>query len=189
MLAAAWLCAGNLMAQPDDGGGPGGPPPDGQGGPGGPGGGFGGPGGGFGGRGGGNFDPTQFQQMMMNQTRETLEITNDTEWTAIQPLIQKVRDAQRDVASVGGMGMRGFGGGGGGRGGPGGFGMQSSDEQQALQKAVDDNAAAPQIKDAMAKLRAARKVKQAQLEAAQAALELVLTTRQEAQAVLMGLLP
>jgi hypothetical protein len=131
--------------------------------------------------------------MMMNQTRETLEITNDTEWTAIQPLIQKVRDAQRELSSVGGMGMRGgpggFGGGGRGRGGPGGFGPQSSEEQQALQKAVDDDAPAPQIKDALARLRAARKIKQSQLETAQAALKVVLTTKQEAQAVLMGLLP
>jgi hypothetical protein len=58
-----------------------------------------------------------------------------------------------------------------------------------LQKAIDDNAPAPQIKDALAKYRAARKDKQAKLAAAQANLKSVLTAKQEAHAVLMGLLP
>jgi len=91
------------------------------------------------------------------------------------------------------MGMRGPGGPGGGfgrgPGGPGGFGAQASDGQQALQKAVDDNAPVPRIKDALAKFRAAIKAKQAKLEAVQESLRAVLTTKQEAQAVLMGLLP
>jgi len=120
-------------------------------------------------------------------------VTNDDEWAALLPLIQKVMDAQRDVRTAGGMGMRGPGGPGGGfgrgPGGPGGFGAQASDGQQALQKAVDDNAPVPRIKDALAKFRAAIKAKQAKLEAVQESLRAVLTTKQEAQAVLMGLLP
>jgi hypothetical protein len=58
-----------------------------------------------------------------------------------------------------------------------------------LQKALDDKAPVEQIKDALAKYRAARKDKQARLEAAQASLKSVLTAKQEAQAVLLGLLP
>jgi hypothetical protein len=188
---AAGLClgAGSLLAQPDDGTGPGGP---GGGGPGGFGGGRGGFGGGRGGFGaGGNFDPAQFQQqmqqMIMDQDRQSLGITNDDEWAVIQPLIQKVLDAQQALATVGGMGMRG--GGRGGRGGAGAFGAQASEEQQSLQQALANNAPIAQVKDALAKYRAARKVKQANLETAQANLQKVLTTRQEAQAVLLGLLP
>jgi hypothetical protein len=179
VVAALCLCGGNLSAQDDNGGGPGGPPPGepGNGGPGGPGD-FGGPGGP-----GGNFDPAQFQQRMLDQMRKSLDVTNDDEWTVIQPLVQKVMDARREVG--GGMGFPGPGG-PGGRGRPG---ASASSEQQELQKTVDDSAPIPQIKDALAKYHAARKIKQAKLEAAQASLKNVLSVRQEAEAVLLGLLP
>src|SRR5580658_624444 len=110
----------------------------------------GGGGGGFGG-GGGNFDPAQFQQRMMDRIRDRLDFTNDTDWSAVQPLVQKVLDARRDVGFAGGFGGGGRGGrnrggdqnGGGGGGGFGGgngggargggmFG-QPSPEAQALQ--------------------------------------------------------
>jgi hypothetical protein len=174
------LCGRSLQAQDDNGGGPGGPPP-GQledGGPGGPGdfGGNRGPG-----EPGGNFDPAQFEQRMMEQTRQSLNLTNDDEWAAIQPLVQKVMDARREVGFGGGMGP----GGPGGRGRPG---AQASSEQQALQKAIDDGAPVPQIKAALAKCRAARTDKQAKLATAQTSLKSVLSVKQEAQAVLLGLL-
>lgn len=143
-----------------------------------------------GGFGGGNFDPAQFQQRMMDNIRDQLNFTNDTNWSAVQPLVQKVMDARRDVGG-GGMG-RMFGRNRGGQnGGPGGgrggmFG-QPSPEQEALQKALDDDAPAAQVKDLLAKYKAAQKVKQAKLEAAQADLKAVLNTKQEAQAYLLGL--
>jgi hypothetical protein len=154
---------------------------------------------GGGGPGGGNFDPAQMQQqmqqMMMEQARQTLNITNDDEWAVIQALLQKVSDARRDLNSggMGGMGMmmmRGGGGRGGANaaGGRGGFGPQTSDEQQALQKVVDSNAASPQIRDALANYRAARKAKQDKLATAQENLKKVLTAKQEAQIVLLGYL-
>jgi hypothetical protein len=46
-----------------------------------------------------------------------------------------------------------------------------------------------QLKDALAKYRAARKDKQSKLEIAQNNLRDVLSVKQEAQAVLLGLLP
>ena len=152
----------------------------------------GGGGGGFGG--GGNFDPAQFQQRMMDRVREELNFTNDTDWNAVQPLVQKVMDARRDVGVGGGMG-RMFGrrgGNNGDQGGPGGGGRggffgQPSPEQEALQKAIDDNAPSAQIKEALAKYRASRKDKEAKLEAAQADLKKVLSVKQEAQASLLGL--
>jgi len=145
-------------------------------------------GGGF----GGNFDPAEMQQRMMDNIREELNFTNDTDWSAVQPLVQKVMDARRDAGGMGGMG-RMFGrnrngGGPGGPGGPGGrFGQQSSPEEDALQKAVEADAPAAQIKDLLAKYKASQQAKQAKLEAAQDALKAVLTTKQEAQACLMGL--
>ena len=148
------------------------------------------PGGGFG---GGNFDPAQMQQRMMDNIRDDLNFTNDTDWSAVQPLVQKVMDARRDVGG-GGMGRmfgRNRGGQNGGPGGPGGgrggmFG-QPSPEQEALQSALDANAPAAQVKDLLAKYKASQKVKQAKLEAAQADLKAVLTAKQEAQAYLLGL--
>jgi hypothetical protein len=170
VAAALMLSSGSLFAQNGNGGGNGG----------GPGGGF---GGGPGGR--GNFDPAQMQQRMMQRYQEQLGITNDTDWSAIQPLVQKVMDARR--ASMGNMG-RMFGG-RGGNGGPGGFGQQQADPAaDALQQAVDDNAPAAQIKDLLEKYQASQKTKQAALIAAQADLRKVLTVRQEAAATLSGLL-
>jgi hypothetical protein len=142
---------------------------------------------------GGNFDPAQFQQRMMDNIRDQLNFTNDTDWSAVQPLVQKVMDARRDV---GGAGLRGLfgrnrGGQNGGNGGPGGgrggmFGTPSP-EQEALQKALDDDVPAAQVKDLLAKYKASQKVKQAKLEAAQAELKAVLTSKQEAQAYLLQL--
>jgi len=174
------ICGGSALAQDDNGG----PPP-------------------------GGFDPAEFQKRMEEQVRKNLDITNNEDWSAIQPLIQNVMDARRQ-AREGGMGPGGFGGFGGpppgfggpgspppdggppsdgGPGGPGGaFGPRASAERQALQKAVQEKAPVAQVKDALAQYRAARREKQSQFEAAQANLKTVLTPRQEAGAVLMGLL-
>lgn len=154
------------------------------------GGGPGGQGGQGGQGGGGNFDPAAMQQRIMDRYQEQLGFTNDTEWDAVKPLVQKVMDARRDVG-FGGMGRmfggRNRGGQGGGQGGPGGMFGQTSPEQEALQKALDDNAPSSQIKDLLAKYKASQKTKQAKLEAAQAELKAVLTTKQEAEATLLGL--
>ena len=193
MAATLAISATSLIAQ-NNGGGNGG-------GNGGNGGGFGGQGrnrqGGQGGQqGGGNFDPAAMQQRMLDRVQGELGFTNDTDWDAVKPLVQKVMDARMAVGT-GGMG-RMFGGGRnrGGQGGQAGqpagntrpnpFG-QTSPEQDALQKALDDDAPASQIKDLLAKYKASQKAKQAKLEAAQADLKAVLTTKQEAQAVLLGL--
>ncbi|HET7625459.1 MAG TPA: hypothetical protein VFM25_09350 [Verrucomicrobiae bacterium] len=142
--------------------------------------------------GGGNFDPAQFQQRMMDNIRDQMSVTNDEEWNVIQQRIQKVFDARRDVGFGGGMRMfRGRRGNdnndnnGGQRRGR--FGNPSP-EQEALQQAIDNNAPTDQVKAALDKYRAARKSKEAALEKAQSDLKAVLTPRQEAVAVLNGLL-
>jgi hypothetical protein len=181
VAAALTLSVGSSFAQNDNGGGGNG----------------GGNGGDNGGgqrrqRGGGNFDPAQMQQRMLQRVQDQLEITNDTDWSAVQPLVQKVMDAQRD-ARMGGL-ARLFGGRnrGGNNGGQGGarnnpFG-QPSPEAEALQKAIDDNAPSGQIKDLLAKYKSSQKDKLAKLAAAQADLRAVLTVKQEASATLLGLL-
>jgi len=154
----------------------------------------GGQGGGRQGRGG--FDPAQFQERRLANYRERLEITEEAEWKAIQPLVSKVMDAQTAVL---GDRMRGAFGGrrgpvGGGDNAPGdqggrrgGFGAPSP-EAEALQKAIDSKAAASEVKAALGKLREARKERQAKLDQSQEELRKVLSARQEAQAVLAGLI-
>ena len=150
-------------------------------------------GGGGGGQGGpGNFDPEQARQRMMERYREQLGIKDDTEWKLIETRIEKVSEARRDIG-MRGMGFGGFGGRGGGPGGAGGggrrgFGVDPSPEQEALQKAIESNASADEIKTKLAAYRTSLKDKEAKLEKAQDELRKVLSVKQEAQAVLMGLL-
>jgi hypothetical protein len=182
------LSIGDAFAQNNNGGGNGG--------------GGGGNGGGRrnrGGNNGGNFNPAQQMQNRLDNIRQQLDFTNDTEWSAIQPLFQKLLDAQQAARQGGGRG--GFGGGRrGGNNGPNGNnnngnanaggqgGPQLNPEAQALQQAVDNDAPAAQLKDLLAKYNASQKAKQAKLAAAQADLRKVLTVKQESQATLMGLL-
>ncbi len=169
VAAALGLGAGNAVAQPDNGPGGGRQRPD----------------------------PAQFMQQRMERLKEELEVTNDDEWKAMQPLIQKVMEAR--MQSFAGMGRGMFGGGprrGGGDNPPGqanerprrGFGGPPSPEAEALQKVVDAKAPKAEIKAALAKYQDSRKAKQAELEKAQNDLRAVLTARQEAIATLNGLL-
>ena len=164
---------------------------------------------GGGGPGGGmdfqNMDPQEIQKMiqqrMLDSYRDQMAVTNDTEWTLIAERITAVSQARTATMADGGGigGMMGFGGmrGGRGGGGPGGGGPgsgfanlfgQPSAESQALRQAIDDNAPAAQLKTLIAKLQAVRKDKLAKLAKAQEDLRAVLTTRQEAIAIMGGLL-
>ena len=155
----------------------------------------------------------EFQQRRMDNLKEQMEIKDDTEWKAIQPLVQKVMDAQRGAMADRMRGaMRGFGGRGGGPGGPGGGGNNNagdnnnndqgggrrrggfggggepSPEAAALEKAVEAKASNSEMKAALQKYIEARKAKEAELAAAQESLRKVLTVRQEAIATVNGLL-
>ena len=76
----------------------------------------------------------------------------------------------------------------GGPGGPGGFSRQSSPELDALNKALEAKASADEIKNKLAAWRAARKKQEATLSQAQDDLRQLLSVRQEAIAVTLGLL-
>ena len=151
----------------------------------------------------GNFDPAQFQQQREERYREQFEVKNDEEWKLIWERIQKVDEARQSLATLSGRG--GFGRGaarrggdgnaqgdnnqGGGRRGRGGFGnFEPAPELEALQKALESKASNDELKTKLAKLRDARKDKQAKLDTAQSELRKVLSVRQEAVAVSAGLL-
>jgi hypothetical protein len=144
-----------------------------------------------------NMDPQQIQQMMqqrmMDNFREQLAVTNDAEWGVIEERLAKVARMKMETMFSAGAGMMGGmrrgggnGQGGGMRGFPG-FGQPDADVEN-LQKAVESNASTVQVKEAVAKLREARKQKQADLVKAQEELRKVLTTRQEAKLILAGML-
>ena len=151
----------------------------------------GGPGGGQ-----GNWDPAQMRQRMMERMREQFAVTDDAEWKLISERIEKVTTARTALNARGGFGggrgggpggPGGQGGGPGGGGGRGGMFGEVSPEQDALQKAVESNAPAEEIKTKLAKFRASQKDKEAKLAKAQEDLRQVLSAKQEATAVLLGL--
>jgi hypothetical protein len=151
-----------------------------------------------GGRGGRNFDPTQMRANMLDRIKTDLGAT-DEEWTALQPRLEKVLDAQRDARS----GRGGFGGGfGGRRGGQGGAGgvtagaTPSTQPVSAVAKASADLKAAIDNKDTppaelaskLAALRDAKEKAKSDLVTTQKSLKELLTQRQEAILVNMGML-
>jgi hypothetical protein len=146
---------------------------------------------------GGNFDPQQFQQRIMDFFRDQLAVTNDDEWNVIQPRLSKVVQSRMETLlsgmgmAFGRMGGRGSGGGGNAAGaarrGFPGLG-QPGPEAEALQKAIDNNAPTDQIKAALAKYREAQKRKEADLAKAQEELRKLLSLRQEATLVSIGIL-
>ena len=149
------------------------------------------------GQGRGNFDPEQFRQRMMDRYKERLEVKSDDEWKIISERIEKVTKAQRE-ARIGGFGGRGGARRGGGTDAApaandaarnrGGFGAEPNPDADALEKALEAKASADELKAKLAKLREVQKDKEAKLIKAQDELREVLSVRQEANAVLMGLL-
>ncbi len=154
-------------------------------------------------RGPGRFDPERMRQMMAERMKEQLG-ADDEAWKVIQPRLMKVMELNRQASGGpgrAGMFLRGLrrprGGADapdpGGRRGPQG---QPERELTPVEKAGDqlrttleDESASPeQIKNELTALRAAREKAKQQLGAAQQELRQILTLRQEAQLVLMGLL-
>ena len=144
----------------------------------------------------GNMDPQQLQQMIqqriMDNLREQMGVTNDTEWSVIKDRLAKVTRLRTETMLSTAMGMmggmrRGPNGPGGGFPGFAALGKPDPDVER-LQNYVDSNAPTEQIKTALDKLREARKQKQAELAKAQDDLRLVLTVRQEAILVVSGML-
>jgi len=137
------------------------------------------------------FDPAQMRERYLQRIKETAQI-GDEEWTVLKPRIEKVQTLSRDV-------------GGGGRGMF--FGQRrrrrdtgdtdeaaqpQSDVAKALeelQKTLENEAAtAAEIKGKLKTLREAREKAKQELAKAKEAVRELVTVRQEAQLVVMGIL-
>ncbi len=149
--------------------------------------------------GGGGGGMQQFRQNRIDRMRDSMDVKDDAEWKVISDALGKVMDAQMSAMAgrFGGGRPRGGGGGNGGDNNGGdqggqqrqrrGFGTPSP-EAEALQKAIDAKAPADEIKSKLAALREANKANEAKLDQAQSDLKKLLTSRQEAVAVLGGFL-
>lgn len=145
-------------------------------------------------RGGGNFDPAQMRAQMMDRIKEQLGAKDD-EWTAIQPRLEKVMDAQRDTrGSRGGFGGRTRGG---NNGGADNNAQQPSNRpetevskaQADLRTALENKETPPaELAAKLKTLRDAREKAKATLAQSQKELKDLLTQRQEAVLVNMGML-
>lgn len=146
----------------------------------------------------GNFDPEEMRARMAERMKTQLK-ADDAEWKVIQPLLEDVQEKQR--AALGGR----FGGMMGMMAGPRGGGPQNADNAnagrrgrgmgqqssavQALAEAVESgDASASDLKSKMKAVREEREKAAAALKTAREKLRHVLTTQQEAQLVLMGVL-
>ena len=130
----------------------------------------------------GNFDRSQIMERIMERYRENLGISV-AEWKVVQPKVQAVMDNRISGAS----GMMSFFGGRGSRGRD-----DSSTEKTPTSELRDllekDAPSKEEIKAKLAAYRADRKAREAKLKKAQEDLRQLLTLKQEAQAVLSGLL-
>lgn len=146
----------------------------------------------------GDFNPQDMQARLLSGMRERFGVTNDEEWGVISDRITKVMDLRRSSmgSMAGGMFFgRGGPGGGDSRGGGSDRGSTSrtsrsgsGNDVAALQAAIQDKLPDAEIKARLDRVREQRKENEAKLAKAQEELRAVLTVRQEAVAVLAGLL-
>jgi len=163
----------------------------------------------------GGFDREAMQERMMTMMKEQLG-ASDEEWTVIKPRLTEVMTLSQSINTGGGMrGMFGRGPGAGGPGGPGGAvggaggpgGRREQQQQNAgaaepaattdpVQKAINslrstlekEAPSADEIKANLTALRTAREKAKLDMAKAQQKLREVLTLKQEAQLVMMGML-
>lgn len=125
-------------------------------------------------------DPKEFRAQMEKHMKEMMGVT-DEEWQAIQPRLEKVLKASRQIQ--GGMFARH------GRAGAGQEESPVAKAAQEMRKALENkDTSADVIKEKLAALRAAKEKAKAALVAAQKELRELLTQRQEAVLVSVGLL-
>jgi hypothetical protein len=144
---------------------------------------------------------SQFIPQLAAGFRQQLSVTNDDDWNAIEPRLEKAVKLKIEVLLSGldalPSALGASGGGMGGMGGMGVMGMMSmmgigngmtDPTLDALQQALDGNAPAAEVKAAMAKVRDSRQQKRAELAKAQQDLKDILTTRQEAKLLRLGVI-
>lgn len=132
------------------------------------------------------------RQRMSERMKEMLG-ASDNEWKVLQPKIESIQQRQRESSGMGGMMMM-FGGGGGGFRPPGAPAddQPKSDVQQKtadLRTVTDNKDAKPQeIKAKVDALRATREKARADLQKQQAELRELITIRQEAILLTLGVM-
>lgn len=122
---------------------------------------------------------------IMTNLRTQFDVTDDAEWKLISDRITRVMELRRS-AGGGGFGMGMLRGGGNQANRPAASGNPEAD---ALRTALEDKLPDAEIKARLERLRVARKQAESRLDQAREDLRAVLTVRQEAVAVLAGLLP
>lgn len=138
------------------------------------------------------FNFEDFRKRMNEQMKTSLKV-NDEEWGVLQPLIEKVTEKQRETST------RSFGGFGGDRRSSSGGNNSGGDssrperagtaERDALRTTLqNEGASTEEIKAKLAALRETRKKSSAELATAREELKKVVTVRQEAVLVSMGIL-
>ena len=150
----------------------------------------------------GGFDPARMRQIMEQRMKSQLGCTDD-EWKVLGPRLTKVMNLRRQTSGIGGMGRMFMGRRGtpsgpqgdrqvGRRDGRGPFGQEPTvvdKASQALQTTLQNTSATPdEIRTKLTALRGAREKAKQELAIAQKQLKEVLTLRQEAQLVMMGML-
>ena len=130
----------------------------------------------------GQWDRSQIMERIMDRYRENLGFSV-AEWKVVQPKVQAVMDNR--ISGASGM-MSMFGGSRRGRGGDSSTEKTPTSELRDLLEKED--ASKGDIKAKLAAYRADRKAREAKLKKAQEDLRQFLTIKQEAQAVLAGLL-
>ena len=120
-------------------------------------------------------------EAMMAALRDRFGVTDDAEWSLISTRITAVIELRRSVGGFGGLRAGGDSGRAIRQGG-------ANPEMDALRTAVTDKLPDAEIKARLDRFREVRKRNEAKLDKAREDLRAVLTVRQEALAVLMGLL-
>jgi Spy/CpxP family protein refolding chaperone len=135
----------------------------------------------------GDFDRTRMREMMAERLQQALGCTSE-EWKVIGPRVEKVTELRMRPRMRGGMmGRRGRRGEPGREGRPGG--PPPPKEVADLTKALDsENTPKAEIEGKLKAFRAAAKKREEALKKARSELREVLTLRQEARLVLMGIL-
>jgi hypothetical protein len=124
---------------------------------------------------------SDLQSRLQSRLRERLEITDDGEWAVISERIARLEELRRAAASGPIAALD--------RARKGAKGEAGGAEREALRTAITDRLPDAEIRSRLARVAAVQKQQAAKLAQAQEELRAVLTVRQEAIAVMFGVLP
>jgi hypothetical protein len=133
-------------------------------------------------------NPDEAQERALAKLREQFDVADDAEWAIISERITRVNELRRTVSSSG-SGFKGTPSIGDRSKRTSRSGTSAFSEQDALRSAVRDKLPDAEIKARLSRVHEVHRQNELKLAKAQAELRAVLTVRQEAVAVIVGLLP